>query len=195
MSRLGSLLDLEDGSRLTDVALYPEEYALSVASGRASHQAGAIYLHVLTPHSTTDPHSLAGVISSFLPTRLASIAGYRPDGTTWIATAQYARHDITQVTSRPVADAALRRALDLTGIRAGRFSGFALPLNLLGEAYEGTGYVTDWTIDELFLGLVVELTTGDLPEVLNAGNSAAGRRVSRREMFEGLLDDWSAHPV
>lgn len=192
MSRLGMVLDLEDGSRLTDVVLYPEDHALPTAPGEESLQVGAIYFHVLTPQSTTDPHSLAGAISSFLPTRLASIAGYRPDGATWLATAQCARHDITQVNSGPAADALLRRALDLTGTRAGRFRGIAFPPNLLAEAYAGSGDVAEWTLEELFLGLVVELATDDLPEVVTTGNFATRRETSRREAFEALLEDWTA---
>lgn len=177
MSHLGMLLGLEDGSRLTDVGLYP------------SAPTGTVYLNVLTPHSREDPSSLAGAVSAFLPARLLTLSGYGPDGSTWFATAQAAAGDAEQVNSGPAADAALRRALQLTGTRAGRFRGFALPRGRLVDAYGGEEDVRAWSSDELFLGLVVELTGVPIEGIVREATLGG---QGPREYCGEMLERWSA---
>lgn len=193
MSRLGTLLELEDGSRLTDVALYPlgEDHPQHAHLGEGCAQ-GTVYFHVLTPQTAHDPASLASAVAAFLPSRLATISGYRPDGRTWIATAQLGPHDIEDLNAGPAADAGLGRALGLTGTRTGRFKGVALPARMLTAAYEGEGDVEVWSVSELFIGLLVELTNVDLDEIVDRVNAGTREGWSRRDLLERQLAEWSA---
>lgn len=102
MSHLGMILGLGNGSRLTDVSFYPleEEQHSFTPSGAGSGQ-GTVYFHLLMQQTMHDPGSLAGAISAFLPARLAAISGYRPDGRTWVATAQLDPHDIQEQNAGP----------------------------------------------------------------------------------------------
>lgn len=193
MSHLGMLLDLEDGSRLTDVALHPvEEDHPGLAPTGEGGAAGAVYLHVLTPPTTHDPASLANAVAAFLPARLATISGYRPDGRAWIATAQLSPHAIEELNAGPAADAGLRRALGLTGTSVGRFKGLALPAPMLAAAYDGVGGVEDWSVAELFVGLLVELTNDSLVDIVAHVNAGLSREEDRHGLLEELLGEWSA---
>lgn len=193
MSHLGMLLDLEDGSRLTDVALHPveEDHPDLAPTGEGGAQ-GTVYLHVLTPPTTHDPASLANAVAAFLPARLATISGYRPDGRAWIATAQLSPYAIEELNAGPAADAGLRRALGLTGTRAGRFKGVALPARMLAAAYDGVGDVEEWSVSELFVGLLVELTNADLADIVGHVNAGSLQDEDRSQLLGELLGEWSA---
>ncbi|MGP9736086.1 hypothetical protein ACT3SQ_16210 [Brachybacterium sp. AOP42-C2-15] len=193
MSHLGLLLDLDDGSRLTDVALHPvDDHPAFADATRGLGPQGTVYVHVLTPPTRHDPASLAGALAAFLPSPLATISGFRPDGRTWIATAQLGPHDIEELNAGPAADAALRRALGLTGIGVGRFAGLALPTHMLTAAFDAHGDISGWSTPELFIGLLVELTNTRLDDIVDRVNTGAREGWSRRDLLEHQLAEWSA---
>jgi hypothetical protein len=68
MSYLGTILELDDGSRLTGVGLRPLARELS-------HQGGTVYLHLVMLPAGGDATTASGAAATFMPATLATIDG------------------------------------------------------------------------------------------------------------------------
>lgn len=190
MSYLGTILELDDGSRLTGVGPRPLARELS-------HQGGTVYLHVVMLPAGGDATTASGAAATFMPATLATIDGNQPDSSTWFATFQFAADDRDSVWVEQAADAAILRALNLTGIGDEDVWGQALRADDLRSAYEdaGAGDVNDWLVSDLLTGLLIELTNTDLTTVVaDSGRPELRDREGepRRTRLHELLTSWAA---
>ena len=190
MSYLGTILELDDGSRLTGVGLRPLARELS-------YPGGTVYLHVVMLPAGDDATTASGAAATFMPATLATIDGNQPDGSTWFATFQFAADDRDSVWVEQAADAAILRALNLTGIGDENVWGQALRADDLRSAYEGAGAgdVSDWSVSDLLTGLLLELANTDLATVVAlCGRPASheGDGELRRTRLHDLLSSWAA---
>ena len=188
MSYLGTILELHDGSRLTGVSLRPLARELSYADG-------TVYLHVVTLPAGDDATIASGAAATFMPATLATIEGNQPDGGTWFATFQLAADDRDSVWIEQAADAAILRALNLTGVSDESVWGQVLPASDLRRAYEEAGDVSDWSVSDLLTGLLIELTNTDLANVVSdCGRPAPpdGAGEARRVRLHQMLASWAA---
>lgn len=190
MSYLGTILELDDGSCLTGVGLRP-------LAREHWYQDGTVYLHVVMLPAGDDATTASGAAATFMPATLATIDGNQPDGSTWFATFQFAVDDRDSVWVAQAADAAILRALNLTGLGEGNVWGQALRADDLRLAYEnaGAGDVSDWSVSDLLTGLLIELTNTDLATVVaDSGRSALrdGEGEPRWTRLHELLTSWAA---
>lgn len=189
MSYLGTLLEFAEGSRLTGVALLPLAKEIRFLEG-------SVHLHVVMLPDGEDPAVVSAAVTTFMPATLATASGNDPDGATWFATFQLAMDDRDSVQVEQAADAALHRALDLTGFDDHDSWGQRLSGADLREAYGTLGDVTDWNLSDLLTGLLIELTNVDLAVVVAAdGPDTALEKEHderRRARMHDLLFVWAA---
>lgn len=190
MSYLGTILELDDGSRLTGVCLKPLARDLV-------HRDGTVYLHVVMLPAGNDATTASGAVATFMPATLATIDGNQPDGSTWFATFQLAADHRDSVWVEQAADSAILRALNLTGMGEGSVWGQALRADDLRSANEVAGDydVSDWSVSDLLTGLLIELTNTDLAIVAaDSGRPPQGERAgeTRRTRLHELLMSWAA---
>ncbi|WP_157083972.1 hypothetical protein [Millisia brevis] len=193
MTGLVTALAVEEGSRLTSIALRP-------LAGTSAERDGSIYMHVVMLPGGDNAAAAAGAVATFLPAALSTLEGTSPDGGTWFATFQLVVDDRDWVRTRRLADAAIRRALALAGIDDDTMRGCHLSGAALREEYSEVGDVGDWSLIHLLIGLVLELADRDLAEVvaevaaevLAGVEPASGPAVERRhESLLRLLATWA----
>lgn len=143
-----------------------------------------------------DATTASGAAATFMPATLATIDGNQPDGSTWFATFQFAADDRDSVWVEQAADAAILRALNLTGIGDEDVWGQALRADDLRSAYEdaGAGDVNDWSVSDLLTGLMIELTNTDLATVVADGGRSTPpdeEGEARRKRLHDLLISWA----
>lgn len=190
MSYLGTILELEHGSRLTGVGLCP-------LAGETSHLDGTVYLHVVTLETGDDSTTASRATATFMPATLATIDGALPDGSTWFATFQLAADDRDPLWVKGTADAAVFRALALTGVADDDVWGQALRVRELRQAYEdaGAGDVGGWSVVDLLTGLLIDLTNTDLATVVtqcDGPGTSTDRSDHRRSRLHEMLSSWAA---
>lgn len=187
MSYLGGLLEFEEGASLTGIRLQP--LAREIASST-----GTIYMHVVMLPRADNSKAASGAVSRFLPATLATIEGNQTDGSTWFATFQLALDDRDTLRIQRTADAAILRALDLTGLDDDDVWGTLVTVEDLRAVYDEVGDVSNWTIADLLTGLLIELTNTDLADVVgdDPNSAAADASEFRRGRFRELLDSWAA---
>lgn len=187
MSHLGSLLDLPEGSRLTGVGLQPLE-ELSAGPSSAAH----LQLAILP--DTPEPSAASGALTAFLPGVFATMHGSAPDGGSWAAFLLRTPDGPLEIPRDGVALAPLRRAMGLLRLTGEARRSVPLTQKALQWAYwqKNTSTVADWSMDELLLGLLVELTDVPLRNAVDfaegAGEAAPG---GRRERLTSLLESWT----
>lgn len=191
MSFLGTVLELDEGSRLTGVGLLPLARELD-------SRAGTVYLHVVPLPWGDDATTASGAAATFMPATLATIGGNQPDGSSWFATFQIAPDDRDSVWVERTADAAILRALNLIGVDDENVWGQALTADALQSAYRdaGTGDVSDWSLSDLLTGFLIELTNTSLTTVVaNSRKPALPEEDAaelRRARLHDLLHSWAA---
>lgn len=190
MRSLHELLDLQDGSRLTGVVIMP--LGRDVVDGM-----GKVMLQVAVGLSESSDIA-AQAVSRFLSGTLATIYGNQPDGSEWFATFQYVESDAEPGWLFDVSSAMLERALGLTGVQAEAVWGHSLGWSDLHAIYgfDDIDGVADWSSFDLLLGLIINLTRGDLDglvaEVEDPSLAPAERAINRRQQFDTLLHGWAA---
>lgn len=188
MSHLGMILDLPEGSRLTGVALHP----LTVPSWA---QCSTAHLQIVHLPETAEPSATAGALSVFLPELIASIHGTSPDGGSWAAFLMLTYSEPRVIPRDAIVLAPLRRAVNLLGLDGAEARSLPLTDKALQWAYwqKNTSTVDDWSIDELLLGLLVELTDVPLRDAVEfaEGSDEAGPR-GRQERLTSLLESWAS---
>jgi hypothetical protein len=184
MTYIGSLLELDEGSRLTSIGLRP------LAQEEISRD-GAVSMHIVVLPDGDDPAAASGAVSTFMPASLAVIDGNQPDGSTWFAIFQLAadQHDLTRVTQ--TADASMIRALELTGLIDHDLWGLTIPADDLRAEYDDLGDVTSWSITDLLTGLIIELATQDLSAVVEGDDEDTSTELRRARLNEMLMT-WAA---
>ncbi|MFD1826762.1 hypothetical protein [Mumia zhuanghuii] len=145
-----------------------------------------------------DADATASAVAAFLPTAIASLHGVEPDGGSWIAEFQYAPAGFGVQPAEETAAAAIVRALALTGVSADDVSMVPFTAGELREPYESAGSsdVSDWSVPDLMIGLIVDLTNANLSEVVE---SATDRALSgdalaehRQQTLRAVLHGWAA---
>lgn len=190
MSYLGTILELEHGSRLTGIGLRP-------LAREVMQTHGLVYLHVVTLYAGDSATAASGAAATFMPAALATIDGNQPDGGTWFATFQFAADDRDPLRAKRTADAGIMRALDLTGVDGEYLWGLALRASDLREAYAeaGAGDVSEWSVADLLTGVLIGLANISLATIV-AGCESAGHPNTRREhrltRLRDFLDSWAA---
>lgn len=188
MSHFGAALDLPEGSRLTGLALHPPR-VLSWAPHPTAH------LQIVHLPETTEPSAVAGALSVFLPELFASLHGTSSGGGSWAAFLVLTDSELRVIPRDAIALAPLRRALKLLGLEGADTRSLPLTRTALQREYrqKGTDVVTDWTLHELLLGLLVELTDVPLQDAVDFANGPeeVGPR-GRQERLASLLESWSA---
>ncbi len=187
---LPDLLALQDDSGLTGVGIMP--LAREVADGT-----GCVILQVAVDVSEASDVA-AGAVSRFLPGTVATINGNQFDGSEWFATFQYVDREVNPGVLFDVSTAMLDRALSVTGVAAGARWGKAMGWSDLHRTYgflEVEG-VADWSSFDLLLGLIINLTRGDLKELVadveDRSLVPVARAMRRRQRFDTLLYEWAA---
>ncbi|CCH78210.1 hypothetical protein BN12_2620025 [Nostocoides japonicum T1-X7] len=188
MSYLGNRLELDERSSLTCIGIRPLAHEIVATSG-------TIYVHVVILPEGSSSTVASGAVAAFLPATLATISGDQTDGPSWFVTFQLAVDDRDAARDEHTADAALLRCLELTGLDTGDPVGQPLRAEELRAAYDAVGDVSDWTISDLLTGLLIELASIDLADVVADGSlpapSAGDTAALRRERFHGLLSSWA----
>lgn len=190
MSYLGTVLELDEGSRLTGVGLRPLARDLS-------QRTGTTFLHVVMLPTGVDATAASGAAATFMPATIATINGNQPDGTSWLATFQFAAEGCSPEWAEQTADASTFRALNLIGLDARNAWSQPLTADDLRSAYDhaGAGDVGDWPISDLLTGLLVELTNTTLAKVVaDSFGPASGEDEPevRRTRLHQLLASWAA---
>lgn len=207
MTALQDLLELQEESRLTGVAVLPLAHEVSEGTGQLVLQVAV---------GLTESSDVAvQAVSRFLGRCVLVINGKQADGSDWFATFQYVEapgdDDLLYGTSYGMLD----RAFLLTGVEAEDVWGHVLgwsDLHAIYESYAVTG-VVDWSTLDLALGLVVTLTHGDLATLVPLVDGPAdelidgqpdgaappdpeldlgARAAGRRRRFDALLRQWAA---
>lgn len=184
MSHLGSLLDLPEGARLTGVGLQPLEELLPDPGSTA-------HLQLAILPETPEPSACSGALTAFLPEVFATMHGSTPDGGSWAAFLLLPHGGPLKILREGVALAPLRRAMNLLGLSGEAQRSVPLTQKALQWAYwqKKTSSVADWSMDDLLLGLLVELT--DVP-LLDAVDLAEGvESGGRRDHLMSLLESWA----
>jgi len=188
MSYLGTLLELPHGSRTSFIGLHP-------FAKESTTRHGTVYLHIVALPDGSDLAAAGGATSTFLPTALVTIQGNQPDGSTWFALFQLAEgeHDIDALEG--VADAAILRALSLTGLDESDVWSLTITADDLRAEYAELGDVTSWSVSDLLTGLIIELVTEDLAAAFAGGDDpTTGLETAaelRRERLQSLLVAWA----
>lgn len=184
MSHLGSLLDLPEGARLTGVVLQPLE-ELSTGPSSAAH----LQLAILP--ETPEPSASSGALTAFLPEVFATMHGSTPDGGTWAAFLLLPHGGPLKIPRDGVALAPLHRAMGLLGLTGEARRSVPLTQKALQWAYwqKNTSTVADWSMDELLLGLLAELTDVPLRDAVDFAEGA--EPGGRRDHLMSLLDSWA----
>lgn len=186
MSFLGTALALEESSRVTGVTVLP-------SLDEITSQDGMVYLDVAIFPGISDATSRAAAASRFCDDAVAVIEGRTPDGDAWCAMFQLAPGPQDAVFERPEAAAPFHRALTLTGPEPRETWGRAMSSTLLRSAF--LGHASTWTVSDMLLGLLVELTGTDMEDVVSridaATHPGVDPRARRVALFE-MLSDWSA---
>lgn len=187
MSHLGSLLDLPEGSRLTGVGLQPLE-ELMPGPGSTAHLQLAILPE--TPESS----ACSGALTAFLPEVFATMHGSTPDGGSWAAFLLLTHGGPLEIPRDGVALAPLHRAMNLLGLAGEARRSVPLTQKALQWAYwqKNTSTVADWSMDELLLGLLVELTDVPLRDAVDFAEVAGeAGQDDRRDRLRALLESWT----
>ncbi len=160
MSFLGTWLELDEGSRLTDIGIQPLAHELR-------NRDGWVYAHFVRLPGIGDADASSGAVTRFLESGVATIHGNEPDGGSWMTVFQFAPADVDGEWANVTANDALDRALDLCGVSSEDVSWQGFTADELRDAYRDTGAdtVADWSVCDLLVGLLVELTNTDLAEV------------------------------
>lgn len=186
---LGTLLDLSEGSRLTGVGLRP--LAREITS-----RTGTVYMHVVVLPDGDNASVASGAAASFIPAALATMDGNQPDGSTWFATFQFSADDRDTAHVERTADAAILRALELTGPGEHEVRGQPLRTDDLRSAYACVGDVSNWAVIDLLTGLLIELTNADLAAVVaddaDATSATESAEERRRARLHRLLHLWAS---
>ncbi len=167
-------------------------FAREVADG-----AGHVVLQIAVGLSQPSTVSV-GAVSRFLAGTVATINGNQPDGSEWFATFQYVDSRTDGAWLCDASSAMLDRALSLTGVDVEAVRGHALGWSDLQAVYDlhGIEGIADWSSCDLVLGLIINLSRGDLgrlvAEVDDLTLATADRAVRRRQQFEALLHEWAA---
>lgn len=188
MSHLGAVLDLPEGSRLTGLTLYP----LTVPSWATCSTA---HLQIVHLPETAEPSATTGALSTFLPELFGSLHGTSPDGGSWAAFLMLTYSEPRVIPRDVIVLAPLRRALNLLGMDCAEAQSLPLTDKALQWAYwqKDTSAVSDWSLTELLLGLLVELTDVPLQEAVDfANDSEVAEPRGRRERLASLLESWAA---
>ncbi|CAN5293266.1 hypothetical protein BH20ACT5_BH20ACT5_07510 [soil metagenome] len=190
MRSLQECLELQDESGLTGVCVMP--FARQVADGT-----GQVVLQIAVGLSEASDVA-ASAVSRFLAGTVATINGNQPDGSEWFATFQYVDSSADGAWLCDASSAMLDRALSLTGVDVDAVRGHALGWSDLHGVYDlhGIDGIADWSSFDLLLGLIINLTRGDLgrlvAEVDDLTMATAGRAMRRRQQFHALLYEWAA---
>ena len=194
MSYLGDQLDLPDGSRLTGIVL------LQLA-GEAGESSAALFLHCIRFGRGMDADPAVGALARFMGSTVATLSGAEPDGSAWGALIQYAAWPRgprrARRKARAVADSALGRALELTGITGDVRSLSMADTDLRVPYLEDGAEVDEWNAIELLIGLLYELASETaLSDVVDAATNfdLAGdlKREYRDAQLNELLYGWAA---
>lgn len=189
MSHLGAVLDLPEGSRLTGITLHPSPAVLSWGLHPTAH------LQIVQLPETAEPSAIAGALSVFLPELFASLHGTPSGGGSWAAFLLLTDSELRVIPRDVIALAPLRRALKLLGLDSAEARSLPLTDKALQWAYrqKDLDVETDWSLRELLLGLLVELTEVPLKDAVDFANGSeeAGPQ-GREERLASLLESWSA---
>lgn len=182
MSILGTALGLPEGSRLTGVDLTPFMNDLP--------RDGAIVLNVAPLPDWIDGDDMSGAVSPYLRWKAVGLNGNSPDGSTWFAALLYVPDDDVESMSE-VATAGFVRSLVLLGVKVTEIQIDWVDSASLraGLAEEVGGDFSDWSLAELLLALIVELSGTPLSELVGGVGSSDD---DRREKLQGLLHEWAA---
>lgn len=191
MSFLGTSLALDEGSRLTGVGIEPLAYDLR-------HRNGSVYAHYVSLAGIEDADSTSGAVTRFLPSSVASIHGSQLDGSSWFVVFQIAPADAIQESSGVRANDGVRRALALCRVNDKEVAWRGFTADELRDVYleAEAGSVADWSVSDLLVGLVIELTGTGLADVVDdashhpvlEGDDLADQRI---EHLCARLDDWA----
>lgn len=188
MSHLGAVLDLPEGSRLTGVNLHSST-VLPWSPFFTAH------LQIVHLPETAEPSASTGALGVFLPDLFASLHGTTPDGGSWAAFLILTHSDRRVIPRDVIALAPLQRDLDLVGSDWAEARSLPLTDKVLQWAYwqKNTSDVDGWSIDELLLGLLVELTDVPLRDAVDfAEGGGESMTDGRRERLTSLLESWVA---
>lgn len=142
-----------------------------------------------------EPPDLVGsAVARFVEPAVAVIGGNEPGGETWFMVFQIAPAKATTDEVQDIADAIVRRALDLTRTDAAdSWSVVYRDDDLRGVyAQAGAEEVDSWDVKDLLLGLLVELTGRPLAELAAASSRPHDPGESRRAHLLDELRTWSA---
>lgn len=192
MSYLGGRILVGRDARLTAVSVLP-------FLKHARWRDGVVVWHRVRFTGGQDEGAAVGALAAFLPAAVCTLTGVEADGGSWGVVFQCApqeraaRHG-PQMRTFAAADAAVGRALDLTGV-AGNVRSRSASTSWLADPYNRVGVdVGAWSIAELVVGLLVELATNDdLDRIADlAGTNRPGVPTDERIVrMLHRLRDWS----
>jgi len=207
MSLLGEVLDLEDGARLTGVAILP---SLERVPGLRAFTA----VHRIRLGGATDPGPVAGALGALVRSAVVTLQGNEPDGGAWVAVIQLvdtsSKEGYRALGEGPLArlERAARvevsRALDLLGMNLELVSTTLTDDDLLTELNLMGAVWGIWSPAEGLLAQVCCLATGMTEEeAVGAGGAGCARefgidseafvqeREARFERLNQVLFRWA----
>lgn len=191
MSYLGTVLDLDEGARLTGIGIQPLAREITDTDGYA-------LAHVVRMPHGDDASEAGSAVTAFLTTAIACLSGNEPDGDTWFGIVQYASSHFDPELAEYTADAAISRALGLTRVSDSDVSSMAFTARELREAYPAAGAddVAFWSVPDLVVGLLIELTNADLQELVESSShptlTGDGLVEHRQQRLQAALHAWAA---
>lgn len=144
-----------------------------------------------------DASEAGSAVTAFLTTAIACISGNQPGGDTWFVVFQYAPDQLDSELAEETADAAMFRALGLTRVGDDDVSSLVFTAEELRGAYaEAAGDLEAWSVPDLVVGLLIELTNGDLQELVESSShptlTGAGLVEHRQQRLHAALEAWAA---
>lgn len=193
MSFLGTLFQLPEQSRLTDVTILPRE-------GLPPRESATAFVQWMVLPKCLEPDVHAGALAAFVDDVIATTSGTTPEGDGWIALFLLARDDgDTHVLVTDVAEfipegrtalAPVRRALRLTGIEATNIQTRAFQAGALAAAFRaGGGQVVPCDRDA-YVWDPIDVDPADIswePQFLGGSREAVRSGWSIEHMVLGLI--------
>ncbi len=189
MTFIGTLLDLAEGSRLTGIGLQPLAREILDTDG-------SVFVHFVRVSAGDDATTAGAAVTAFLSAAVASVTGNEPDGSTWFALFQFGPDGQDPDWSAETADAAVLRSLDLTRVSDEETWSLVLTAPELRDLYANAADVADWSVPDLLVGLLIELTNADLADLVDEASHPAltgeDLRDHRRNRLHEALAGWAA---
>ena len=189
MSFLGTALGLEEGARLTGIEIQPIAREVKDTDGCA-------FAHIVRMPRGENASDAGSAVCAFLPAAIACISGNEADGNSWFAVFQYAPGHLDAEVAEETADDAIFRAVGLTRVREDDVSSLVLTAQELRDAYSEANGVQAWSLPDLVVGLLIQLTNADLSELVKSSNHPQLIGVDlidyRQQTLHAALAAWAA---